>query len=417
LLCGLLLAVRPAGADTFTFNDTSATLTVTRTGSSDTSVAAVCTGENCMLSVSEPSGVVPASFLRLLPGQPLYIADPNGTTISDELLFGGFSGQVCSTPSTCTFTGYEIDFFSDDSGTGARFGTCASQPTGCLITENGLVQTAETIQLKDSTGTTLATDTIQFASGADATSTPEPSSLALLLTGITALGLVMGLARRKELQELAPSRISIKLFLVGVTCLLASVTSASAGTIDFDNAPMKFWVSGGGQDLGAYYTGVTFGPDAQITTTSASFPSHSGQLELTDSNLADDTLIMTFDSPESDVSFWFTSADGFVAKAFDSSNNFLGFENGGANVDLLHDTGASTFLDVSFGDITSIVITDNGSTGTFLTIDDLTAQGLSDTPAAPTATPEPSSLLLLACGLPVLGMLHYWWRLGPALPS
>src|SRR5271154_1637505 len=116
--------------------------------------------------------------------------------------------------------------------------------------------------------------------------------------------------------------------MIAVVCALAGVSRAFAGTIDFENAPKLYWENGGGEDLGSFYQGVTFGPDAQITTTSTTYPAHSGNLELTTANLAAPVLSMTFDSPQPDVSFWYSSSFGFVADAYDKNGSILGVEIG-----------------------------------------------------------------------------------------
>jgi hypothetical protein len=159
-----------------------------------------------------------------------------------------------------------------------------------------------------------------------------------------------------------------------------------AGTINFDNAPMIYWKNGGGVDVGGYYQGVTFGPDAQIATSSATYPAHSGNLELTTANIADPVITITFNATQPDVSFWYSTSFGFVAVAYDSQGNFLGFANGNPNVDLSTSIGTDSLLDFGFGDISSVVITDDGGLGNFLTIDDLTAFGVSGLPASNNST-------------------------------
>jgi PEP-CTERM motif len=198
LLFGLLFAVLPAKANNFTFNDTTSTLSVTHTGSADSYW--ICLGQTCTLDTYMPTNLAPASILGGYLN--VYIADPNGTTISDELSFNpstGFLGQVCSS-GPCTFTGIRLQFQSDDSGTGATLGTCASVG-GCSITENGTTQSAGSYFFEDSNGITLYSDNIYFASTADSSVSPvpEPPSLALLLAGIGALGLIMLFTRRKGL--------------------------------------------------------------------------------------------------------------------------------------------------------------------------------------------------------------------------
>ena len=157
MLCGLLLAIQPAKADTFYFNDLGTTLTATRTaGSLDTSISGLCSAETCTLLFSQPSGTGPAIAIGASPGTTIYIADPSGTTVSDKISVAANPATLVCPPTggPCTFSGLQVLFTSDDSGTGSTFGTCASVG-GCQITENGLVQTAVT--LFSESGTTFST--------------------------------------------------------------------------------------------------------------------------------------------------------------------------------------------------------------------------------------------------------------------
>ena len=196
LFCALLLAVQSAKADTFTFNDVSDPVSVNHvgntTGNSDTTSIECSSESSCQLVSAIPPGAGTPTGIHAtdFSGGAIYIADPNGISISDKLLI--------------TFVGtsaYEILFSSDDSGTGASFGTCAADPIhSCQYTENGATQFASTITwtsggiIAFAPARILATDTIQFSSIADAT-VPEPNSLALLLAGVCALGMVAVLAR------------------------------------------------------------------------------------------------------------------------------------------------------------------------------------------------------------------------------
>jgi hypothetical protein len=134
--------------------------------------------------------------------------------------------------------------------------------------------------------------------------------------------------------------------------LLAVGAAGFGGTIDFENVPNAFLesnIGGGGQDLGGYYAGVTFGPNEQVTTTSTVFPAHSGTNELTTSDFGTPNILMTFDSPQTDVSFWYTTSFGIVATAFDSGNHSLASFTAPSNVNLATSEGVSSFGDLFTG--------------------------------------------------------------------
>jgi hypothetical protein len=190
--------------------------------------------------------------------------------------------------------------------------------------------------------------------------------------------------------------------LAAAFTLLGFSASSFGGTIDFENAPMTFWENGGAQDLGGFYAGVTFGTDVQIVTSSALFPAHSGNLELTDANLSNPDLVMTFDTPQTDVSFWYSTSSGFAATAFDSGNNSLASFSVAANVSLANAVGVDSSGDLFTGvaDIDHVVIADSGGLGGFITLDDVSAAGVTGEPAV---VPEVGGGVLLGvCGVGLL---------------
>jgi hypothetical protein len=94
VLLALLLGPPAAKADTFVFNDLSETPTISGLGPSPVACTAPpLHGEECSFHISPPAGATSVDFASsVLPvnafGFGASIADPDGTTISDELEVG-----------------------------------------------------------------------------------------------------------------------------------------------------------------------------------------------------------------------------------------------------------------------------------------------------------------------------------------
>jgi hypothetical protein len=197
--------------------------------------------------------------------------------------------------------------------------------------------------------------------------------------------------------------------IAAAVCALAGVSSAFAGTIDFENIPTTFMepntivngVHGGGQDLGTFFQnlGVTFGAGAQVTATSTTFPAHSGQFELTDANPSISTITINFTKPQTDVSFWYNAFFGLTIQAFNGATQVGTTIAEGSTVNPLNSVGTTEFLSLTEGTgFTSLVITDDVPVQSGdITIDDLSSPGI-----APDAT---STLLLF--GVTAVGLAAF----------
>jgi hypothetical protein len=184
---------------------------------------------------------------------------------------------------------------------------------------------------------------------------------------------------------------SIRLLIAA--CALAGVSSVFAGTINFEGAPT-------GVDLGSYYAGVTFAPTLQAETQILPyFPSHSGTEVLSGTDIGNPNITFTFATPQTQLSFWYVSAYGFTATAYAANGTtVVGTFSGTANENLsavygnpsTYSVNLETGLNTGVADISKVVITDSGGLGTFITIDDLSAPGISGLPA-----PDATSTLAL----------------------
>jgi hypothetical protein len=188
------------------------------------------------------------------------------------------------------------------------------------------------------------------------------------------------------------------LFCVAV---LASPAALSADVITFEDLPDAYFFLSGGQNIGNYYSGATFGP--YVTGLSASrfggygdaaYPPHSGDVVVW--SAFDDPMTLAFDSPESLVSFWYTSLNPITLTAYDSSSNPLGFVLGAANTD--GTTGTSSYLEFDGSGIASVAI--SSAPGQYV-IDDLTFSS-----GGSTTVPEPNSIILLVAALAILWVLR-----------
>jgi hypothetical protein len=174
--------------------------------------------------------------------------------------------------------------------------------------------------------------------------------------------------------------------------LTLSVCAASADVITFENLPNAYFFAAGDQNIGTFYSGVTFGSNVTGLSVSrfggypsAAFPPHSGDVVIWDAT--DPTITIDFASAIGFVGIWYTSLDPLTLETFNASNTLLGAAEGTANTD--GTTGADSFLSLSESGIQSLTI--SSSPGLF-TLDDLTFQ----------PTPEPSTRLLTAFAMVLL---------------
>ena len=179
-----------------------------------------------------------------------------------------------------------------------------------------------------------------------------------------------------------------RLRFVFALCFL-TMGSASAGMITFEDLPDTYFFSSGDQNIGNFYSGITFGPDVTALSVSRfggyandAFPPNSGDVVVWDA--ADPTVTVDFGSPIASFGIWYTSFDPLTLQAFDQNGDVLGTATGGPNTD--GTTGTTSFVSVSSPGITSVDLT---STPGLFTLDDLIFQtGL-------TNAPEPGTAILL----------------------
>jgi hypothetical protein len=156
---------------------------------------------------------------------------------------------------------------------------------------------------------------------------------------------------------------SIQVFLLFV---LSAAGTANAGVVTFEDLPGVYFFGGGGQNIGNFYPGITFGPN--VTGLSGSrfggyasdaFPPHSGDVVIWDAT--DPTITITFASALTSFGIWYTSFDPLTLEAFDASSNFLGAVVGNPNTD--GTTGTTSFLSFANPGVAWVDLT--GSAGLF----------------------------------------------------
>ena len=176
-----------------------------------------------------------------------------------------------------------------------------------------------------------------------------------------------------------------------ILLVFASLGVAGEFVIDFEDLPSTYMFLGDGENIGSFYSGVTFGPNVTGLDLSGStaFPPHSGSIAVWDP--LDLTVTISFDTPQAMVGVWYTSFDLLDFAAYDSSDTLLSSVVAPANTD--GTTGSSDFASLTAPDISSVTLT--GSPGDYV-FDDVTFSGNSAT------TPEPSSLVLLLSAIALL---------------
>lgn len=165
-----------------------------------------------------------------------------------------------------------------------------------------------------------------------------------------------------------------------------SIAPASATTIDFENVPEAYWFYGGNQNIGSYFPGVTFGPNATILENvvygynDGGYPPHSGHAVMFTSDEAG-IIRADFSFATDFVSLYYTSLTDLYLEAYDSGNNLITSASGFDNY------GGLDLLQVSGNDIAYVLIHDGGG---FFTVDDFSFNVPVSVPV-----PEPSTLTVM----------------------
>ncbi len=181
--------------------------------------------------------------------------------------------------------------------------------------------------------------------------------------------------------------------ILGLTFVLFCLPPAYATVITFEDLPDAYFFNTGGQNIGNFYSGITFGPNVAGLSVarfgvyaSDAFPPHSGDVVIWDA--VDPRITINFASPITSFGIWYTSFDPLRLQGFDAANNLLSGVVGTPNSD--GTTGATSFLYLANSAITSVDLT---SLPGLFTLDDLTFQSGAAT------VPEPSTFALLATAM------------------
>jgi len=192
-------------------------------------------------------------------------------------------------------------------------------------------------------------------------------------------------------------RLSLRLgVLVLALIALPRIVAAAPIVIDFDSLS-------DGEVVIAQFAGLTFSDatalSAGLSLNEFEFPPRSGLLVVSDTG---GPMRIDFGLPVTDVGGYFTYAQPFVLRAFDSTNTLLGsvLSAFSSNAAVSGDLGSlpNEFLQLALPGMSYITMTGDPAGGSF-TLDDLTY-----TPGSTsTAVPEPGTLgLVLFGGLSVL---------------
>ena len=171
--------------------------------------------------------------------------------------------------------------------------------------------------------------------------------------------------------------------------LFFASSNALADMVDFEGIPDTYLFFGGGVNLGGYYPGLNFGPDATILDkvrygyNSTGYPPHSGDAVL--GSVSNQTIRVDFDIASTYVGAWYTSGSTFYLEAYDASDNLLDSAAGSPNL------GTNSLISVSGGNIAYVLFHDYGA---MYSIDDLEF----------TPVPVPGAVLLGLLGLSVAGV-------------
>lgn len=175
-------------------------------------------------------------------------------------------------------------------------------------------------------------------------------------------------------------------------CILAVVLAPPlyGATITFEGVPQTYWYGTGygNQNLGSYYAGVTFGPNAYIYYPNPSmYPPHSPNAVLFSTV---DSITVDLAQPTNLVSLWYTTSKStFFVYAYAGStlvDSAQGYLNAGTIVPPV--AGSSSFIQVdsTTPNITRVVI--QGIASKYV-VDDLTVA----------TVPIPAAFFLFAPGL------------------
>jgi hypothetical protein len=164
----------PATGAIIQINDLTDIVTATDNGTSNgrfsTNPNSCASNEECIFTILAPAGTVSTHFSTTIVN---IFDDQSMTTVSETLQ-----------QTTCTVT-QVANCWQFDSDREAPLSVI---PGGTSMVENGLFQTAITVSYLNIDNASIGNDSITFQSDIDGTGTPEPSTLAIVMSGLAFVG-------------------------------------------------------------------------------------------------------------------------------------------------------------------------------------------------------------------------------------